>query len=452
MPTTATRITIDTPVAFRDPLPEAVDVAIVGGGVIGVFAALYLARRGKRVLLCEKGRIAGEQSSRNLGWIRQQGRDEAELPIMMKSRQLWLEADRETGGACGVTACGVTYLASSDKERTAQEDWLSIAAQAGLDTRALTRTEISDLFNGAGRHDWVGGIVTPSDCRGEPWVAVPAAARLAQNAGALIRENCAVRALDMAAGQITGIVTEDGRVACEQVILAAGAWSALFARRHGITLPQLSVRGSVAQTAPMPDFFTGAAADEDLALRRRADGGFTLALGFDHTFYLGPDAFRHFRLYLPTLRNDWRHTAFRPNPPQAGYPDGWRTPRNWAEDRASPFEAIRVLEPQPDPAAISRMADLFSRRFPGIGRPEIRASWAGMIDTMPDVVPVIDRVPDCPGLILATGMSGHGFGIGPGFGHVLAGLACGDTPEFDLRRFRFSRFSDGSALEIGSSL
>ncbi len=75
-----------------------------------------------------------------------------------------------------------------------------------------------------------------------------------------------------------------------------------------------------------------------------------------------------------------------------------------------------------------------------------------MIDTMPDVVPIVDHVPGAEGLILATGMSAHGFGIGPGFGEVVARLATGAEPGFDLKRFRFSRFTDGSKLEIGPEL
>ena len=76
-------ITEDVPVSFSEQLPQAVDVVVIGGGVAGTASAYYLAERGQKVLLCEKGRIAGEQSSRNWGWIRQQGRDHAELPIMM---------------------------------------------------------------------------------------------------------------------------------------------------------------------------------------------------------------------------------------------------------------------------------------------------------------------------------------------------------------------------------
>ena len=75
-------ISMAQPARFQSELPGACDVVVIGGGVIGVMTAWHLAERGLRVTLCEKGRIAGEQSGRNWGWIRQQGRDFAELPIM----------------------------------------------------------------------------------------------------------------------------------------------------------------------------------------------------------------------------------------------------------------------------------------------------------------------------------------------------------------------------------
>lgn len=445
------RITIDTPIRFHDPLPEAVDVAIVGGGVIGVFAALYLARAGRSVLLCEKGRIAGEQSSRNWGWIRQQGRDQAELPIVSRALELWKEVDAETGGACGLRVGGTLYLSDNPDGAPSYHDWIALAGEHGLDSTLLSQREIADLFDGSPREMWRSGLYTPSDARAEPWRAVPAVAKLAQEEGVAIRENCAVRTLDLSAGHVQGIVTEDGPVRAEQVILAAGAWSSLFARRHGIDIPQLSLRATVAQTAPLPQVYHGNACDNELAVRRREDGGYSLALTDEHAFYIGPDALRRLRRYLPVLKTAWHDLGIRLTAP-VGYPDGWRTARRWDADEETPFERQRVLEPAADPKLVARMAERFAKRFPALGVPQINQAWAGMIDTMPDVVPVVDRVPSCEGLIVATGMSGHGFGIGPGFGEALMQIAMHQTPAHDMTRFRFGRFTDGSPIDVGPGL
>lgn len=98
------------------------------------------------------------------------------------------------------------------------------------------------------------------------------------------------------------------------------------------------------------------------------------------------------------------------------------------------------------------MQTCFTKRFPDIGQPDITETWSGMIDAMPDIVPIVDGVPQIPGLMLATGMSGHGFGIGPGFGRAVARRLLELPDEHDLTRFRFDRFTDGSVLKPGPGL
>ena len=268
--------------------------------------------------------------------------------------------------------------------------------------------------------------------------------------GAVPRDAIPVRRLDRAGGRITGVYTEQGRIACEQVVVAGGAWSSLFLRAEGVTIPQLSVLASVAQTEAMPEVFAGNAADENFAFRRRQDGGYTIAPGQHHDFFIGPDAFRNLAAYLPVLKKDFRSTHFRPAAP-AGFPDAWTTKRRWSPDGPSPFERIRVLNPRPNMQTIARTQAAFAAAFPGLGRPRLRAAWGGMIDTMPDVVPVIDRAP-IEGLVIATGLSGHGFGIGPGLGRVVADIVRGRAPGHDLTRFRLSRFRDGSSLQVARGL
>jgi glycine/D-amino acid oxidase-like deaminating enzyme len=436
------------PLSHPGTPPAAADVVVIGGGVVGVMTAWWLAERGLKAVVLEKGRVAAEQSSRNWGWVRCQGRDPAELPLMVEAQRHWERLSAETGDALGFRRAGVLYLADRERDLAAYEAWLPHARSHGLPSRMLGRAGIAALLPGH-RGSWPGALWTESDARAEPWAAVPALARHAVAKGARVVEGCAVRALDLAAGRVAGVVTEAGRIAASEVVLAGGAWSALFLRNHGIDLPQLSVRATVAATAPLPEVFAGNAADGRLAFRRRQDGGYSLARGGFHELFLGPDALRAARRFLPQLRADPFGTRFLPAAPR-GYPDAWTTPRRWGEG-PSPFEACRILDPAPHRGVVRALARDFAATFPALGEVRLARAWAGMIDTLPDVVPVIDRAP-VPGLTVATGTSGHGFGIGPGVGRVVADLVAGNDPGHDLTRFRFGRFSDGSPVVLGPSL
>ncbi|MBL9048049.1 MAG: FAD-binding oxidoreductase, partial [Tabrizicola sp.] len=186
-------ITDASQVRFSATLPDRVDVVIIGGGIIGVMAAWFLQKKGLSVLICEKGRIAAEQSSRNWGWVRQQGRDPGELPIMVESLAIWKDLAAEVGDQLGFRQCGVTYLAKTEKEIAGFENWLTHARAHGLDTRLLSAAETADHVKAAVR--WKGALHTASDARAEPWQAVPTLARAAAAKGVHIREACAVRAL-----------------------------------------------------------------------------------------------------------------------------------------------------------------------------------------------------------------------------------------------------------------
>ena len=272
-------ITGFTPVAFSDPLPQAVDVVIIGAGIVGTSTAYFLAQRGAKVLLCEKGRVAGEQSSRNWGWVRQQGRDSAELPIMMEANRIWRDLAAGTGEKdLGFTPSGCVYLAETEPQLAKYESWYELARQHQLDTRMLSRDEASALaphING----QWIGGMFTASDGRAEPLVAVPALARAANKLGAAIVEDCAVRSVETASGRVTGAVTERGAVRTARVLLAGGAWSSRFAANLGLDLPQLVVRSTAGRTNSVPGKEMPNISMADFAIRSRDDGGYTIATG-----------------------------------------------------------------------------------------------------------------------------------------------------------------------------
>ena len=123
-----------------------------------------------------------------------------------------------------------------------------------------------------------------------------------------------------------------------------------------------------------------------------------------------------------------------------------RTPRKWAFDLPSPFEAVRVLDPAPDRDVLETALTNLKAAYPALREVKIAETWAGMIDVTPDAVPVISPVDTPKGLYIATGFSGHGFGIAPAAGRLAADLIAGETPIVDPRPFRYSRMIDGTRL------
>ena len=163
-------------------LPQTSEVVVIGGGIAGVASAYYLAMAGVPVVLCEKGVIAGEQSSRNWGWIRKQGRDPRELPAIILALRLWENIAREVNEHIGWTKDGIAYVAETDAELARFENWLPHAREHQLDTRLLSPVETDALLR-QGRRRFKGALFTPSDARAEPKRAVPALARAAAARG-----------------------------------------------------------------------------------------------------------------------------------------------------------------------------------------------------------------------------------------------------------------------------
>jgi len=429
-------------VARDDVLPRSTDVVVIGAGIIGVTAALTLAERGIAVVLIEKGVIAGEQSSRNWGWCRQQGRDPRELPLIIESLRLWRGLNQRIEGETGFRQCGVVYLARTAADLSAREAWLDLTKTYGVDSRLVERRELDQLLPGSAV-PYAGALFTPSDGRAEPALAVPAMARAARRRGAVILENTAARGVETRAGSICNVVTEKGRIDCNGVLLAGGVWSRLFCRSLGIDVPQLKVVSSVLRTQPLPGGPEVSAIGHGFAFRKRLDGGYTVAHGGVINFDLVPDSLRLLSRFLPLA---WmaRH-ELRPRL-SSRFGIEWREPKSWSLDELSPFEKIRILDPAPLPGVLRAAVRNLKGAYPAFQGLQVAEEWAGMIDVTPDAVPVISGTPDLPGLVLATGFSGHGFGIGPAAGQLAADLVTAAPTAIDLQPFALSRFFDGSKI------
>lgn len=427
-------------------LPQKVDVVVIGGGIIGTSTTLELVERGYKVALCEKGGIGHEQSSRNWGWVRITRRDPREVPLMAEALRIWPGMSERLGRDVGYKRAGITFTCLTDKEVEDHQRWMRNLEGYQLDTRMLTQQQFSEMNPGS-KLDIKGALYTSVDGRAEPQKAAPAVAEAARARGAHVMTECAVRGIDTKAGKVCGVFTERGYISCDAAVLAGGAWSSLFAGNAGIRLPQLKVINSVIRTKPLEGGPESAIWTNGFAIRKRQDGGYTIANGFENTVDIVPDSFRFFRDFLPALGHEWRSLILKGG---LGFVDEARLPRRWKNDEASPFEYQRVLDPKPSFSLQDKALANLRKAFPVFEKAEIAQRWAGKIDVTPDAIPVISDIDQIPGFFIATGFSGHGFGIGPAAGRLMADIVTGNAPLVDPHNFRFNRFSDGSKVELVS--
>ncbi|MFC0807335.1 NAD(P)/FAD-dependent oxidoreductase [Ensifer sp. P24N7] len=422
-----------------DSQPQAADVVVIGGGIVGVFTAYYLVCRGLKVVLVEKGLIGAEQSSRNWGWCRQQNRDARELPLSTKSLNLWDRFAAETGEDTGFRRCGLLYLSNNERELEGWARWRDFARTAGVTTFMLSSTEATERGKATGK-PWKGGVFSSSDGTADPSKAAPAVARAIISAGGVVLQNCAARGIETSGGRLSAVITEKGTIRTKVAVLAGGAWASSFCNNLGVRFPQASVRSSILSVEPvegLPD----ALHTTEVSTTRRADGGYTLAISGRARVDVTAQQLRFARYFVPMFARRWRNLA-------PGGVEGWRsgheTLRRWRLDERTPMEHMRILDPAVDEGTISEVLRRARNLLPGLAKAKIASRWAGYIDSTPDGVPAIGEVPNIPGFILAAGFSGHGFGIGPGAGHLIADVITGQTPLVDPIPYKPERLT-GSA-------
>ena len=170
------------PVPNSPEFPQEVDVVVIGAGIVGSSTAYELARKGLSVALIEKGIVAGEQSGRNWGWVRQQNRDLHELPLAMYSLRRWGELGEEIGADLGFRRTGSLYVTRDEAELARWEAWNAKARAMGFHNESLTKAQARERMKGS-TSDWIGGLWSPTDGRGEPGMAAPAIAQAAKALG-----------------------------------------------------------------------------------------------------------------------------------------------------------------------------------------------------------------------------------------------------------------------------
>lgn len=363
------------------------DVAIIGGGLIGAWTAFFLARRGQRVTLFEKGVVGAQSSGTNFGNLRLQGRFPGQYPLSLRAHALWEDFEALIGEGCEFAQSGHLYCAFDAEEQAKLEAYAQVSQSYGLPIERLAPADLQRRFS------WLSGRVVAAtfcarDATANPRLATPAVARAAQRQGAEIRENARVTAVARQGDSFT-ITTADGRgLSCGALVNAAGAWAVQMAECFGETAPVFAAGPPQFVTEPMPVLIAPSLQTIDGSVIARQTG--------------------------------------RGNVILAGYP---RTAADAVGNRA-PVPPVKTL------AAMRALAGL----VPALTHAHVIRVWSGIEGYLPDMIPVIGRSDTAPSLFHAFGFCGHGFQIGPGVGLCLSEMIVDGATQTPLEPFSITRF------------
>lgn len=385
-------------------------VAIIGGGIVGVTAALTLAEAGVEVVVAERGSVAGEASGLNAGVIGGGGwghSPDLDVTLKMGSRERYLDLVDDRGHDIGLERTGTLTLLRTPDELAWAEATIAADRAAGRVTELIDHAGLVELEPSADRR-LLGGILDPLGTRAEPVAATKAFASAATAAGALVETGTSVDGLRPAPGGGWEVELDADRpewrrtIGADVVVIAAGPWCAEIGALVGVDIPIQPVRGQMWASAPQPAFLRHAIASAESLLAWSAeqpDGHEPPDLTHRH----GRRCTRH--LYGRQRRNG--EIIFGGD-------------RVATADRTIDSDGIAVNH--------GHVGELLPRVA---ALPAVR-TWAGLMPFSTDGRPLIGPIPEADGLFLAGGLASSGFGRGPMTGRLVAELVLGVTPAVDL--------------------
>ncbi|ANN69147.1 NAD(P)/FAD-dependent oxidoreductase [Bordetella bronchialis] len=365
------------------------EVAIIGGGIVGASAALFLRRRGVPVVLLDAAACGAKASGVNYGGVRRQGRPLAQMPLTRRAHALWGDLRGLIGTDGEYQRSGHLKLAYSQADLAELEHYRASTRGYGMHLEMLDRPALERRFPWLG-NSVVGGSFCPEDGHANPRLVSPAFAQAARRAGATVRESTRV---DSALHDGAGFVLRAGdtlEVRARMLLNCAGAWAGHFAAAFGEAVPETSIHPLMMVTEPLPRFMTASLGVQGGGVyARQVDRG-NCVIGGGRGVSASPD-------------------FARPGRAQIG-------------------------------ALLAKAADL----LPSLRTAHVIRFWSGVEGNMPDHNPVLGPSGTTPGLFHAFGFSGAGFQIGPAAGEVLADLAATGRTDIPIDAFRIDRYAAGA--------
>jgi sarcosine oxidase, subunit beta len=362
------------------------DVVIVGGGIVGMASALYLARAGRRTLVVEKGVVGGEASGRNGGHISPTV-DPAWGPLGKLAYELWPNLAEELGSAVEYRRAGGLYVVMAD-EPIEPEQLVRFRHAHGFAAEVLSAEDCARVIPGL-RHDVKGGVFAPKTGHINPIMTMKLLLKAARAAGAEVWERCSVTGLRSRDGHTEGVETDRGVVSAPFVVNAAGPWAWRIGRMADLDIPVMPRRIQILLSEAMPPRYQSTFTGNTLYARQAFSG----------------------QLHFGAMGPAWEGSA-------------------WYIDRSVTLPTMQRIA--------RRMVEL----VPELADVRILRSWSGVIGVSADGAPILELCSEPKGLVLATGFGGNGFVTGPAVGRIVTELICHGRTEVDIRHLTLSRFRD----------
>ncbi len=367
------------------------DVAIIGGGIVGSAAALFLRRFGMSVVLLERGLCGAAASGVNYGGVRAQGRSLAQLPLALRARQIWDRLPEHIGIDGEYERSGHLKLARSEADVAQLEAYARRVDGQGLDLQLITGAAFRSAYPWLGTRA-IGGSWCPGDGHANPRLVSPAFARAARGAGARVIEHCEVTELMHDGAQFVLGNGQGLELRAPRLLNCAGAWALRVAQAFGDDAPMHSIHPGMAVTEPLPRFM-----DVNIGV----EGG---------------------GIY------------------------GRQTSRGNCVMGGSRGAAASPLHAAPRAQAIAELCQRMAELFPPLAQAQVIRFWSGVEGELADGQPVIGPGTRLPQLLHAFGFCGAGFQTGPAVGEALAQWLHRGRTEVPLAPFSIERFTSAAAL------
>ena len=371
-------------------MSNVADVIVIGGGIIGNATAYYLAKQGVSVIVLEASDFIGNGgSSRNGGGVRQSGRDPRELPLVMYGiKNLWPTLSEELDTDCEYHQDGNLRLGKTEKHLEILQGLTDRAVKCGLDVRMIDGDEVRSI-NPYLSDEVIGASWCPTYGHANPLVTTLAFYKAARRLGVRFISGEKVIELKKVKGKLRKAITPNNIYEAETIVVAAGYESRDILGTIGLDVPMTKAKLECLVTEAEPKMFDQmlGTAEADFYGHQTKEGAFV----FGGSSGLERDV----------------------------------------KDNGTPISSSFTAP------CICRG---IMKYFPSLSDAKIVRTWAGWMDHCFDGVPVIDMPQEVPGLMIACGFSGHGFGIGPAAANQIAEWITTGKTTVDLHELRYNRF------------